>query len=305
MSKNITPVFVVGCHRCGTTWLANIISRHSNVASMQTDKHRGINESAFFSHVYNHYGDFSRISDYIEFVEAYSSYDLFRLSGLEKSFFYEKKPTTYHEFFKMMMDRYAISKECNLWLEKTPAHALYIGDISKKFPKSKIFSIKRGVLDATKSSIKKKGYKSRSEKIYNIIRYVIHYKRYYNVIDYYRANGANVTNIKYEDLVNKKEGVIMRVCDVLGVPFEEGMVNQKYRRNSSFQSVEERETLLDSVDEGVIRMVGRALDAVPSWTVRWLSDLYERNREYDIPEWFFSHVRDEHGLTRSVNDPTS
>lgn len=100
MSKNITPVFVVGCHRCGTTWLANIISRHSNVASMQTDKHRGINESAFFSHVYNHYGDFSRISDYIEFVEAYSSSDLFRLSELEKSFLREKNLLHIMNFLK-------------------------------------------------------------------------------------------------------------------------------------------------------------------------------------------------------------
>ncbi len=45
----VSPIFVVGARRTGTTWLGNIICNHSRVAGVQGGaKQEGILETAFF-----------------------------------------------------------------------------------------------------------------------------------------------------------------------------------------------------------------------------------------------------------------
>lgn len=82
-----TPIFVVGVHRSGTTWLANILCRHSNIAGIQAERHFGIHESVFFSHFIHNFGDLRNDNIFIQFVEAFASSDHFILRACLKRYF--------------------------------------------------------------------------------------------------------------------------------------------------------------------------------------------------------------------------
>ena len=64
----VRPIFIGGVARTGTTWLANIISRHSRVACIQGTTAAGmdgVNESAFFSHIAGMFGDLKNSNNLI------------------------------------------------------------------------------------------------------------------------------------------------------------------------------------------------------------------------------------------------
>ena len=88
------PVFIGGAARTGTTWLANIISRHSKVACIQGTTAvgmDGVNESAFFSHVAGMVGNLKNDNNLIQLIEIFASSDYFLASGLDKEIFYRER----------------------------------------------------------------------------------------------------------------------------------------------------------------------------------------------------------------------
>jgi hypothetical protein len=105
-----TPIFVLGKHRSGTTWLANLLCQHPQIAGVQHARHHGIHESAFFSHVYGRYGDLAVWSRYAEFVEVVAASDYFRLAGATREFLYSLWPTSYEGVFRAVMDRFAAQR---------------------------------------------------------------------------------------------------------------------------------------------------------------------------------------------------
>ncbi len=62
------------------------------------------------------------------------------------------------------MDSYAERENANYWLEKTPAHSLYLEELSEHFPEAKFIAIKRNIIDTIKSTIKRKNYPGFIEK---------------------------------------------------------------------------------------------------------------------------------------------
>ena len=91
------PIFVGGAARTGTTWLANIISRHSKVACVQGSSPGGldgINESAFFSHVAGMFGNLENDNNLIQLIEVFASSSYFISSGLDKNIFYKERVHT-------------------------------------------------------------------------------------------------------------------------------------------------------------------------------------------------------------------
>ena len=148
------PVFIVGIERSGTTWLANILCQHSNITGIQAKRHYGIHESVFFSNIEEKFGNLSDDNNFIQLVEILSSSDYFILSGLNKDILYEERPKTYHDFFRLIMERFAEKRKADFWLEKTPSHSLYLEKISKYYPDAKFIAIKRDIVDTIKSTIR-------------------------------------------------------------------------------------------------------------------------------------------------------
>ena len=45
------PIFVLGRHRSGTTWLSNVLAAFPEIYAPAHELHHGTHESAFFSHL--------------------------------------------------------------------------------------------------------------------------------------------------------------------------------------------------------------------------------------------------------------
>ncbi|MHA1195493.1 MAG: sulfotransferase [Promethearchaeota archaeon] len=144
-----------GSSRSYTTWFTNILCQNSKIAGVQAKEHYGIHESAYFSYIETFFGNLKNDNNFIIFVEIFGSSDYYRLTGLNKNFLYEHRPTTYVKAFRLIKDTFAKNKNALYWLEKSPGHTLYLRKISKYFLEAKFIGIKRNVLDMVKSTVRR------------------------------------------------------------------------------------------------------------------------------------------------------
>jgi hypothetical protein len=294
------PVFILGVHRSGTKWLANILCAHSNIAGIQAERHYGIHESAFFCIEKNRFGDLQKDENFIEFIETFSNSDYFLLSNLDKEYFYKNRPRNYDEFFRMMMDKYAEEQNTDFWLEKTPAHLLYFRDLVSLFPDAKFIIIKRNILDSIKSDLRLKYYdknmkkQMKISKILLIIFLTFRYHFYYsNMHD--RHQKRDYLLIEYETLRKNRVEETKKICNYLGIEFEQQMLEDKFKPNTLFTSEKERVEVLTKQEEIIIKMMNQIFKFLPYQIFHCFLPLYkEKFRELaGIPDWFYSIKKEE------------
>lgn len=294
------PIFVLGVHRSGTKWLANILCSHSDIAGIQADRHYGIHESAFFCIEKNRFGDLRKDENFIEFMETFASSDYFLLSHLDKKYFYEHRPRDYDEFFRMMMDKYAEKEQTGFWLEKTPAHLLYFNDLVEKFPDAKFIIIQRNVVDSIKSDLRLKFFDDKMKKqmqtpkFFMIIFLIFRYHFYYsNMFD--RSQKRDYLLIQYEALKKNRAEETKKICDYIGVAFEPQMLQDTFRPNTLFTSEKERGEVLTRQEEAFIKIMNHFFKLVPSQVYHCFVPLYRQKfREVaGIPDWFYSIKKEE------------
>jgi len=294
------PIFVLGVHRSGTTWVANILCLHSRIAGIQADRHYGIHESAFFCIVKDRFGDIRNDENFIEFIETFSSSDYFILSNLDKTYFYKNRPRSYDEFFKMMMDKYAEEQKAEFWLEKTPAHLLYFSDLLEIFPTAKFIIIKRNIIDAIKSDIRLKYFneygqkKMKFPKIFFVIFLTFRYHFYYsNMYDQHQKQKYLL--IEYETLKKNRLEVTKEICNYLYIDFKQQMLVDKYKPNTLFNSKKERNEVLTKPEEIFIKIFNQVFRFLPNQFFRCFLPLYKKKfrERAGIPDWFYSIKKEE------------
>lgn len=293
------PIFILGVHRSGTTWVANILCAHSKIAGIQAERHFGIHESAFFCIVKDRYGDIKKDEYYIEFLENFSNSDYFILSGLDKNYFYKNRATSYDDFFKIMMDKYADSQKKEFWLEKTPAHLLYFHELKDFFPDAKFIVSKRNVIDSIKSDIRMKFFdekmqrKNRFPKIFFVIFLVFRYHFYYSNL-YKQKKSEDYLMVDYEDLKKDRLGVTKRICDFLNINFEQNLMEDKYRKNTLFVKDKERGEVLSKGEVVLIKFLDKVFSILPNQFFRCFLPMYRREfKKQDIPDWYYSIKKEE------------
>lgn len=310
------PVFIGGAARTGTTWLANIICRHSKVACVQGNSPGGmygVNESAFFSHVTGMFGNLKDDNNLIQLIEIFTSSDYFVASGLDKSIFYRERPSTYQDFFRLLMDRFAEKKDAEIWLEKTPAHSFHFDEIVRYYNDAKILVIKRNPVDQIKSGIKLDQKHAHHYKFMrkntDILRKLFKYHSSYKHIGHLMSMNPNkVKLIEYEELLKSTRSIITMVCDFLGIEFEEDMLGDRDNRraNTSFASDSERDKVLSSKEERGIQFLSCLLELVPYQLYRLIylvkHSIYIKRRK--LPFWFFNTKIKQYGWSDTFRDET-
>jgi hypothetical protein len=289
------PIFIVGKHRSGTTWLSNLLINHTDIAAIKSQKHGGIHESAFFSNVKYYFKDIDDINNYITFLEAFSQSDYFILSDLKKQDFYRKKTidniNDFNDFFKVFMERFAIKENKNYWLEKSPTHTIFINDIYKNFKNAKFVAIKRDLKEVIMSTIKIFG-KDKPKKWY-LIKQIYHYIGYNKIIkEFENNNNSSIFLVKYSDLKAKNEVIMEQLCDFLDIDFEKNIISSNFKNNSSYSSESEKDSILTSIDIMIIFIFGLVFQFIPCWFYKFIYKSQYKYLKVSLPDWFFKNKKE-------------
>lgn len=215
-----SPFFIVGCGRSGTTLLKTILNAHPNVfVAPETFYFRSIKKKIKASE-----------------KEPWKSVNFWWLrdAGITPASlqpFAQKRLEHAHSedavIFGSIMDFYASRHENCLIGEKTPSHVNYIDQIRAIYPDAKFIQIYRDPR-AVYSSFRKVNVGSRF--ISEIMKEWINAAAVMQL----RTSDENYLGIKYESLVENPEKILQAICDFLGLPWDETILDFHSRKEAGF-----------------------------------------------------------------------
>lgn len=211
-------VFIVGCPRSGTSWLRRLLASHSMVAS----------------------GPESYIMEYVGFqlrlwnkqmVGVASGENIVGLPCYLKA---EEFAAYIQCCLRSLLApvRAAIPRN-GIFVEKTPAHALYIREIGRLLPEARIVHIIRDARDVVASMLAaSRSWASSSnadalQAAQEWVRYVSTARRGGNEL------GADkYIEVRYEDLVRETRETLLLLSHFLGLKWKEAELNRALERNT-------------------------------------------------------------------------
>ncbi|MBX6362409.1 MAG: sulfotransferase [Gemmatimonadetes bacterium] len=289
------PLFILGKHRSGTTWLANQLAEHSRIAGVRHVRHHGIHESVFFSQVYSRYGDLAVRSNFVEFVEVMAASDYFRLAGVTRDDLHSLWPATYEAVFRTVMDRYAARRGADYWLEKSPAHTPLVARLAALYPDARFVGIIRDAQAVVASTLGlfemryPERASRRTARAREILETVIGWAYYNQAMRRFAAKSSRILVVDYASLEADLPGTLQAVCAFLRIPYEESMCRRSYAPNTSFRDRSRRPRSLKVGEPQLVRAATTLLAAVPFRTLGVLRGVRRRqHRRAPLPDWFFS-----------------
>jgi len=260
------PLFVIGTARSGTTWLANMLVSHPDLAGVTAAEHQGIHESHLCSHT--RYVLKGRRSCR-EFVELYRREDYFKLLRLGPRELCEGEGRMdVYLFFRLLMEKYAASQGAKYWLEKTPKHAIYYQEILENFPDAAFVVIERNFEKTLLSNLNKfaRPGASRWRQVFEkVFRYVSDMRAMVRLKE--RAPGQVVT-VLYEDLVKNTDQEMSRILAFLELP--PMPLRSSFPADSSFRDGASNQFVFSRFGGLVIRGMKFLLSLVP-WRLMYLA----------------------------------
>lgn len=284
------PLFVVGKHRSGTTWLGNLLLDHPEIAGVHHLDHRGIHESAFFSHVTGRYGDLNIFSSFVEFASVMSRSDYFRLAGVSFDDLMELYPASYADVFRTVMDRLATRYNAEYWIEKSPMHTFYMREIGETYTDAKFVGIMRNPVDTAFSWLKRQELEGAPQRLIGLARITI--DKY--VVDSHMLRmkaswPERVHIIEYEELRESKSDVLTGICDFLDISSVE--MESEYEPNTSYTEGQ-RDHHRPTYEEIFVKiMYFYILRAAPIVLLRAIKKIFRNSMRKNLPNWFFKSIR--------------
>lgn len=282
------PLFVLGKQRSGTTWLSTQLSQHSQIACARDDHHGGIHESAYFSHIAGRYGDLSKKTNYVEFVEVVAISDFMRILGVDKDFLYSLWPTTYEGVFEAVMTRLARQQGAHYWLDKTPENTLLAHKLAGLYPDAKFVAILRHPHDVMRSTIGRYSDKAMRRRRYLLARGTLNLVHHNREIETFARRSERVQIVQFEDMKRNPERVFREVCRFLELDFESGVLEEAYRPNTTFVRGRERNQVLSEADKRIIDTVMSVGRYIPVQIFRTVKRVAKLRADKHLPVWFFS-----------------
>jgi hypothetical protein len=281
------PVFVLGLQRSGTTWLANMLGAHPQVACVQAEDHHGIHESIFFSHFARTYGDLEDDRNFRQFAADFVASDYYLLTGIEEGWFWERRPRNYVDAFRGLMDEMARRRRARFWVEKSPDHTLLCRQLARDFPDARFVCVVREGLSRVRSMVSSRKRKptSRSRRILFLFNACAANDLYGRTLERFSSECDRSIVVRYEDLLRDTDGNLRRIADFVGMPFEPTMLTPRFAPNSSFRSREVRDRALSGFDRGLIRVFAAVFRSVPLSLLRAINRWRRRGRLPKWPDW--------------------
>lgn len=275
------PIFIIGCPRSGTTLLATLLNRHSQIAS-STETHffnfvskRNYNWKEFTLTSFTRIIEESRIKDFIShaainkerLIKAFkqdpqSKYQ----SRLEIDQFYKK------EVFDLLMNSFLAAKSKLRLCESTPQHLQNIQEILELYPQAKFIHLIRDGRDTT-SSLTRMPW--RPNGLLNNSRFwVQNLKKASKIITKLGKDSTSIMELRYEELVLNPEESLQKVCKFINEDFEPALLDDSKQEQiiySSWESTWKQKTR-EKIDPGSIGCWRKELDedeqAILNWYLR-------------------------------------
>jgi Sulfotransferase family len=286
------PVFVLGLQRSGTTWIANLLCEHPEVAGVQAAEHRGIHESIFFSHFARAYGDLTDDDAFGRFARHLTSSDYYLLAGLPEHWLEQQRPTSYTEAFRLLMDEVANLKRASYWIEKSPHHTLLCDALAREFPDARFVCVVRSDVGLARSRLWAYGRTPQRYpgRFLTLARAAAANALYSRLLRRFARRCPRAILVTYEAMTEDLEREMRRVATFLDLAFDDRLLRSQYGANSSFGSDRARAQALSRIDRTVVGLLAAAAAITP---LAWLGSL-ERGRgrasELDWPAWCWTRM---------------
>lgn len=247
LNKSMNPIFVVGPPRCGTTLMAKLLGQHSRLF-MPGEMHffddihsrskylDALEEDNAFEKIYQRllsiYARYSEPDDQIRVERIFSN------PKVKKHM--KSACKTYKELLSFFMEAQAQEEGKPRWGNNVPRDIFNIDRIISFYPRAKVVICVRDIRDFLLSY----QFKWRStvpedveriKKMYHPIMTSFLWKSSLRQLPktYSLVHKNNRILVRYEDLVQRPEETLKKVCQIIGEEFEPEMLNIGYN-NSSF-----------------------------------------------------------------------
>lgn len=213
-----SPFFIVGCGRSGTTLLRRMIDAHPLLAVPV--------ESLF-------------MIDYLRARDSISAERFRKLVVKEHEFSEWELDVTADALapcpdvvsgINNLHERYAQKEGAQFWGQKTPRFVRYGHLLKEVYPHAKFIHVIRDPR-AVAVSLRKSNV-HRSNIYYGSRRWL---KDVQAGLDLKRDFPESVLEVSYEALVSDTEPMLRQVCEFLGIPFDEAMLNYHKQRESVYE----------------------------------------------------------------------
>jgi hypothetical protein len=259
--SQLSPIFVVGAPRSGTTLTARILGRHKSIVRL--------GESHFFEDVWTRrkqLGDLKTETSLSAAAErTLTVFGRFAFTGTQKHidrvFSKEKLITdalamggSYAGLYGALMQGLADSVHRPYFCDDTPKHLYYLHDILQLFPRAKVVACirdPRAFLSSYKNYWKRmrSSYEtSRVQALYHPVITSMLWNSSANLVHKYTSEKVysnQVLLVKYEDLVTQPEAVVGKLCDFIGVDYADSLLDIS-GNNSSFDGAQEESGIFTS-----------------------------------------------------------
>lgn len=284
-----TPVFVLGLQRSGTTWLANILANHPQVVAVQSADHFGVHESIFFSHFARAYGDLRQERDFRRFAEDFTNSDYYLLTGLEPEWLVRRRPFSYPEAFRCVMEEMARRRGgAPVWLEKSPSHTLLAPQLAEAFPDARFVGIIRQASAVVASQLRL----AARVPVYHpahlravIGRSIAHSVHQRSLERFVRDQRGRCMLTSYEALGADPGREISRVCYFLGLEFTAQMLDLPWDRNTSYRGGSNSPGSRDVLDRALVTTATAGLRLVPLSLLRARAARQQERAGIKWPPW--------------------
>jgi hypothetical protein len=235
VDPGITPIFVLGTARSGTTWLANLLASHHQIAAVTGDVHFGIHESHLFSHTRYCFPEKVTCK---AFFDRYSAEDYYKLAGVEWKDLCanDTKSETVIYWFRRLMEAKAVGEGKDHWLEKTPKHCMYSRNILAGFPDAKFVIIERAFKSTMQSNLTKYA-RARKSRWLQIAEKAFRYESDRKALIWLKRQRTRcIVGVKYEDLRMDQAAEVGRIERELGIDL--APLRSQFQQDSSYKSNE-------------------------------------------------------------------
>ena len=219
---NFAPVFLVGAPRSGTTMLAVLLDRHSNIAMPP--------ETQFYSKFVPEFEGNIQDKSSEEIVNSALEFHRIKDLKLENEIVlscFRKYGKTFPSLLRAILETYALKQGKLHPGEKSPRHLEHAQTILNSYPLAKIVCILRDGRDMVQSMLKVPWTDSENPR--SLGKYCVRWTDYCQLaIKFVRQYPTRFILVKYENILINPEEELKKLCEFIGEKFEPTQLNPDF-----------------------------------------------------------------------------